>query len=70
MDVNGYDGRPTTSQVARAEVLRRELEDVIREFEQLTAQHLPAINQGLAAQRLEPVRLITEPEWQKQNQAR
>jgi hypothetical protein len=48
-------------------VLGRELEDVIREFEQLTAQYLPLINQGLAGQRLEPIRLITEPEWQKQN---
>jgi hypothetical protein len=67
-DVNGYDGRPTASQVARAEVLGRELEDVIRELEQLTAQHLPAINQGLAGKRLEPIRVISEPEWQKQKE--
>jgi hypothetical protein len=69
-DVNGYDGRPTASQVARADVLGRELEDVIREFEQLTAQHLPAINQALEGQRREPIRVISEPEWRKQNQAR
>src|SRR5262249_24456973 len=31
-DVNGYEGRPTDSQVARAGALERELEDVIKEF--------------------------------------
>jgi photosystem II stability/assembly factor-like uncharacterized protein len=67
-DVNGYDGRPTASQVARADVLGRELDDVVREFEQLTAQHLPVINQGLAGQRLEPIRVVSEPEWQRRQE--
>jgi photosystem II stability/assembly factor-like uncharacterized protein len=67
-DVNGYDGRPTASQVARAEVLNRELEDVIREFNQLAAQRLPAINGSLAGQRLEPIVVISESEWQRQNE--
>jgi hypothetical protein len=35
-DVNGYEGRPTDSQVARADALGRELEDVIREFTVMT----------------------------------
>jgi photosystem II stability/assembly factor-like uncharacterized protein len=37
-DVNGYEGRPTNSQVARADALGRELEDVIREFRALVAR--------------------------------
>jgi hypothetical protein len=65
-DVNGYDGRPTASQVARADALSRELEDVIREFNALTAQRLPAINQALAGKRLEPIRVVSEAEWEKQ----
>src|SRR5439155_648222 len=66
-DVNGYDGRPTASQAARAEALARELEDVIREFNQLTAQRLPAVNRGLAAKHLEPVRVVSEADWQTRN---
>jgi photosystem II stability/assembly factor-like uncharacterized protein len=38
-DVNGYDGRPTAQQVARADALARELEDVIREFRDLAAKN-------------------------------
>jgi photosystem II stability/assembly factor-like uncharacterized protein len=67
-DVNGYDGRPTASQVARADVLNRELEDVIREFNQLAGQRLPAINGSLAGKRLEPIVVVSEPEWQKQSE--
>jgi hypothetical protein len=67
-DVNGYDGRPTASQVARADALNRELDDVIREFEQLTTRQVPPINRGLAGKRLEPIRLLSEPEWQKQGE--
>ena len=63
-DVNGYDGRPTDSQVARADVLARELDDVIREFNSLTSQRLPAINRGLQAKKLAVIKVISEAEWQ------
>jgi hypothetical protein len=66
-DVNGYEGRPTDSQVARAEVLSRELEDVIREFANLTNQQLPAINRELQAKKLAPIKVITEQDWQKEH---
>ena len=65
-DVNGYDGRPTASQLARTEALGRELEDVIRELNQLISGRLPEINRGLGSKRLEPIRVISEAEWQKQ----
>jgi len=38
-DVNGYDGRPTAQQVARADSLTHELEDVIKEFRDLAAKY-------------------------------
>jgi len=59
-DVNGYDGRPTDSQAARADVLGRELEDVIHEFRTLTDQQLPGINRKLAGKKLQPISVITE----------
>jgi photosystem II stability/assembly factor-like uncharacterized protein len=38
-DVNGYDGRPTNQQLARADSLSRELEDVIKEFRDLAVKY-------------------------------
>ena len=64
-DVNGYEGRPTDSQRARAEALARELEDVVREFTDLANRRLPGLNQQLQTKKLAPIRLLTEDEWRK-----
>ena len=50
-DVNSYEGRPTNSQIARTDVLTRELEDVIKEFRDLVA------GSGIP--------ILSEAEWQK-----
>ena len=63
--MSSYEGRPTDEQVARAEVLRRQLDDVVTEFNQLAAARLPAINQQLKTRKLKPMEVISEPEWQK-----
>jgi photosystem II stability/assembly factor-like uncharacterized protein len=62
-DVNGYDGRPTQEQANRADALARELEDVIKGFDTLTSQQLPAINRELPRQKLAPIKVMTEQEW-------
>ena len=67
-DVNGYDGRPTQEEVQRTDVLARELEDVVREFTTLSNQQLASINRDLARKKLQPIRVISEQEWQKANQ--
>ncbi|HMC30990.1 MAG TPA: hypothetical protein VKL99_09160, partial [Candidatus Angelobacter sp.] len=67
-DVNNYDGRPTQSQVERTEALGRELEDVIKEFEQLTAKQLPAVNSGLQKKKLEPIQPLTQQQWEKMHE--
>jgi hypothetical protein len=64
-DVNGYDGRPTASQVARTDALGRELEDVIKEFNQLVSRQVAAVNRSLAGKKLEPIHALSEAEWQK-----
>ncbi len=64
-DVNGYEGRPTDSQVARADALSRELDDVIRDFTGLAGRRLPALNTGLTAKKLAPLRILPEDEWSK-----
>jgi len=67
-DVNGYNGRPTDQQVARTEVLGRELEDVIKKFQKLTSDQLPSINSEIQKQKLDPITVLTEADWQKQHQ--
>jgi len=68
-DVNQYAGRPTDSEVARADVLNRELEDVINEFQKLVTPQLSSLNQQLAAKKLQPLRIIPEQDWQKAQDA-
>ncbi|HWX54253.1 MAG TPA: sialidase [Verrucomicrobiae bacterium] len=63
--VAGYEGRPTDSQMARADALGHELEDVIHDFDQLAAKDLPGINAGLQKKKLKPIKLFTEQEWQQ-----
>ena len=66
-DVNSYNGRPTDAQVARTDVLGRELEDVIHEFQKLTTSQLPGINAALGKQKLDAIQVIPEADWQKQH---
>jgi photosystem II stability/assembly factor-like uncharacterized protein len=66
-DVDSYDGRPTDAQIARTDVLGRELEDVIKEFQTLTGSQLPGINASLAKQKLDPIQVTPEADWQKQH---
>ena len=44
-----YEGKPGDYQIARIDALRRELGDVTKEFEQLIAKDLPALNAALKA---------------------
>ncbi len=64
-DVNGYDGKPTDDQSARADALSRELEDVMRDFDQLAARQLPAINAALLKKKLEPIQSVSQDQWEK-----
>jgi photosystem II stability/assembly factor-like uncharacterized protein len=62
--VTSYEGRPTEEQVARTEVLGRELEDVIKEFNNLTASQLPVLNKQLSAKKLGAITPVSEQQWQ------
>ena len=66
-DVNQYDGRPTEEQIARSEALRRELDDVVREFTTLTSQQLPDLNRRLTSRKLGAIEVISEEAWKKAN---
>jgi hypothetical protein len=44
-----YEGKPGDYEIAYIDALRRELDDVTKEFEQLLAKELPALNESLKA---------------------
>jgi photosystem II stability/assembly factor-like uncharacterized protein len=67
-DVNNYEGRPTRQLAERTDALGRELEDVITEFQQLTAKQLPAINSGLQKKKMPPLEPLTQPQWEKMHE--
>ena len=61
-----YEGRPTNYQVARADALNHDLEDVVTDFTKLTAD-LPAINSSLQKAKLEPITIPAEAGWMKEH---
>lgn len=67
--VNGYEGRPGDYQAAREDSLAHELEDVITDFQKLTAKELPGINAGLKKHKTESITVLTEADWQKKRDA-
>jgi hypothetical protein len=63
-NVNFYDGRPSQTEVERADALARELADVGREFDGWSAKDLPALNSALARKHLESIPLLTRAQWE------
>ena len=54
-----YEGRPSQTQVERADAIARELADVVSDFDAWTARELGGLNAALAAKRLEAIRVPT-----------
>jgi photosystem II stability/assembly factor-like uncharacterized protein len=50
-----YEGKPGGYQIAYIDSLKRELDDVTKEFDQLLAQDLPALNDSLKAKGQQPI---------------
>jgi hypothetical protein len=50
-----YEGKPGGYQIAYIDSLKRELNDVTKEFEQLLAQDLPTLNESLKAKGQQPI---------------
>ena len=50
-----YEGKPAAYQITYVDTLRRELNDVTKQFDQLLAQELPAINDSLKSKGQQPI---------------
>jgi photosystem II stability/assembly factor-like uncharacterized protein len=66
-DLMFYEGRPADYQVARIDSLKKELGDVEKEFDDLVAKELPAVNKSLGKKKLEPIQTLTRKAWDSAN---
>jgi photosystem II stability/assembly factor-like uncharacterized protein len=67
-NVNGYDGRPTNSQIESTAALTGQLRAGESDFRALADKHVSAINAQLVARQLPPIKVATREEWNaKQN---
>ncbi|MEA2562082.1 MAG: hypothetical protein QOH06_3586 [Acidobacteriota bacterium] len=66
--VNGYEGRPTKSQLDMMALLGARLDKAAARLDAIAKNELAAANKALTARKLEPVNLLTEEEWKKKGQ--
>jgi hypothetical protein len=64
-DITNYEGRPTDSQSARADALSHELDDVVKQLDELTSRDLTKLNESLRKKKLEPIQPLTQAQWEK-----
>jgi len=65
--VNGYEGRPTRSQLDSAGVLTGELEKAEKDFAALVAHDVEPLNRSLAGRKLPPLQVPSLTEWKKKD---
>ena len=64
--VNGYDGRPTQSQLDQVKVLGGQLDQAAGRLDKLEAGELAAVNRELEAKKLAPIQPKSREEWEKE----
>jgi photosystem II stability/assembly factor-like uncharacterized protein len=63
--INGYEGRPTRSQIDYLETLTGEVADAEKRYEELLAADLDKLNGQLERKKLEPLARLTREEWEE-----
>jgi len=69
-NVISYEGRPSQTQVERADALARELADVVKDFSAWEAKELPSLNSALAKKQMEEIKPLTREEWEKKDEGK
>jgi hypothetical protein len=67
--VNGYDGRPTESQLNAQQVLTKQLTDARATYDSLAGKEMDALNAGLGSKKLDPVKAMSRQDWEKKQSA-
>jgi photosystem II stability/assembly factor-like uncharacterized protein len=66
--VNGYEGRPSRTQLEQVDVLSERLEKAEAKLASVGKGGLAEVNKALTARKLEPVNLLSKEEWTKKGQ--
>jgi photosystem II stability/assembly factor-like uncharacterized protein len=64
-NVNGYEGRPSQTQVERADAIARELADVVKSFDDWVAKELPGLNSALEKGSLGRIEVLSREKWER-----
>jgi photosystem II stability/assembly factor-like uncharacterized protein len=63
--INGYDGRPTQSQLENIDTLLAQLNAAEADFQKTAVTQLQTINPVLEQQKLEPIKPLLRSDWEK-----
>jgi hypothetical protein len=66
--VNGYEGKPTRSQLDHVAVLSGRLDEAVGRFEGLRDRDVAAVNRSLAKRKLAPIPVLSREEWEKKQE--
>ena len=67
-NVNGYEGKPTVSQVSRMGVLAKQLDAAAAKYDAVMGKDLAAVNAELTKKKLEPIAKLTQEDWGKKKE--
>ena len=65
-NVTNYEGRPSQTQVERADAIARELADVVKSFDDWVAKEMPGLNSALEKGSLGRIEVINREQWEKE----
>ncbi|MDD5543231.1 MAG: glycosyl hydrolase [Acidobacteriia bacterium] len=68
--VNGFEGRPTQSQLDRMTALGKEFDSMAAEFEATAQKDLPSLNASLEKEKVPGVKVMTRAEWDKKQETK
>ena len=63
--LNGYEGRPSQTQIERSDALTKELADVSNGFKSWCDKQFSTVNSALSTKKLKPIELLTKEAWEK-----
>ena len=64
-NVTSFAGRPTQTQLDRADAIARELADVAKAFDAWAGKDLVALNAALAGKHAAPIAMLTRAQWEQ-----
>jgi hypothetical protein len=65
-NVNNYEGRPSQTQVERADAIARELADIVKSFDDWVSKEMPGLNSALEKGSLGRIEVLSREKWEKE----